>query len=44
LAAAALAEASAAIGLPAGEAHATIRSGLTAGARTPRRTALEEKA
>jgi hypothetical protein len=44
LATAALAEASAAIGLPAGEAHATIRSGLTAGARTPRRTALEEKA
>jgi hypothetical protein len=44
LATAALAEASAAIGLPPGEAHATIRSGLTAGARTPRRTALEEKA
>ncbi|SFO59126.1 Bifunctional DNA primase/polymerase, N-terminal [Pseudonocardia ammonioxydans] len=44
LATAALAQASAAIGLPAGEAHATIRSGLTAGARTPRRTALEEKA
>lgn len=44
LATAALAEASVAIGLPAGEAHATIRSGLTAGARTPRRTALEEKA
>jgi hypothetical protein len=44
LAVAALAEASAAIGLPAGEAHATIRSGLTAGARTPRRTTTEEKA
>ncbi|WP_433503206.1 bifunctional DNA primase/polymerase [Pseudonocardia halophobica] len=36
LATAALAEASAAIGLPPAEAHATIRSGLTAGARTPR--------
>jgi hypothetical protein len=44
LATAALAEASAVIGLPAGEAHATIRSGLTAGARNPRRTAPEEKA
>ncbi|MHA6793779.1 bifunctional DNA primase/polymerase [Pseudonocardia bannensis] len=36
LATAALAEASAVIGLPPAEAHATIRSGLTAGARTPR--------
>lgn len=44
LATAALAEASAAIGLPAGEAHATIRSGLTAGASAPRRTTPEEKA
>ncbi|GAA4963054.1 bifunctional DNA primase/polymerase [Pseudonocardia tropica] len=36
LATAALAEASAAIGLPAVEAHRTIRSGLTAGIRCPR--------
>ena len=36
LATAALAEASAAIGLPASEAHRTIRSGLTAGSRCPR--------
>jgi hypothetical protein len=41
LATAALAEASAAIGLPSREAHATIRSGLSAGARSPRRTTLE---
>ncbi|GAA1858769.1 bifunctional DNA primase/polymerase [Pseudonocardia ailaonensis] len=44
LATAALAEASAAIGLPAHEAHATIRSGLTAGARIPRCTSLEDRA
>ncbi|NMH97982.1 bifunctional DNA primase/polymerase [Pseudonocardia acidicola] len=41
LAAAALAEASTAIGLPLFEADRTIRSGLNAGARTPRRTILE---
>jgi hypothetical protein len=41
LATAALAEASAAIGLPPREADRTIRSGLTAGSRTPRRTTLE---
>ncbi|SDH02633.1 bifunctional DNA primase/polymerase [Pseudonocardia oroxyli] len=41
LATAALAEASAAIGLPAAEAHRTIRSGLTAGARCPRRASSE---
>lgn len=35
VATAALAEASAAIGLPAAEAHPTIRSGLTAGSRCP---------
>ncbi|MCE3554446.1 bifunctional DNA primase/polymerase [Pseudonocardia sp. RS11V-5] len=40
LATAALAEASAVIGLPPAEAHATIRSGLTAGARTPRQLPL----
>lgn len=44
LATAALAEASTAIGLPPAEADATIRSGLTAGARTPRRITLEGKA
>ncbi|GAA1860353.1 bifunctional DNA primase/polymerase [Pseudonocardia ailaonensis] len=44
LATAALAEASAAIGLSAAEAHATIRSGLTAGSRTPRHTSLGEGA
>lgn len=37
LATAALAEASAAIGLPPREAHATIRSGLVAGIQRPRR-------
>ncbi|WP_308258958.1 bifunctional DNA primase/polymerase [Pseudonocardia sp. H11422] len=37
LATAALAEASAAIGLPPREAHATIRSGLIAGSQRPRR-------
>ncbi|MEU7816885.1 hypothetical protein [Pseudonocardia sp. NPDC049154] len=37
LASAALAEASAAIGLPLAEADATIRSGLAAGGRRPRR-------
>ena len=37
LASDALAQAAQAIGLPAGEAAATIRSGLTAGARSPRR-------
>jgi hypothetical protein len=41
LATAALAEASAAIGLPAAEAHRTIRSGLTAGSRRPRRATSE---
>jgi hypothetical protein len=41
LAVSALAEASAAIGLPPSEADRTIRSGLTAGARTPRRTSME---
>lgn len=44
LATAALAEASAAIGLSGAEAHATIRSGLSAGARTPRHTSLGEGA
>lgn len=38
---AALAEASATIGLPAAEAHRTIRSGLTAGIRSPRRASVE---
>ena len=37
LASDALAQAAQAIGLPAGEAAATIRSGLTAGTRSPRR-------
>ncbi|MCE3552845.1 bifunctional DNA primase/polymerase [Pseudonocardia sp. RS11V-5] len=41
LAVAALSEASAAIGLPPREADRTIRSGLSAGSRTPRRTTLE---
>lgn len=41
LATAALAEASAAIGLPAEEAHPTIRSGLTAGSRCPRHAPSE---
>jgi hypothetical protein len=41
LATAALAEASAAIGLPASEAHSTIRSGLTAGSRCPRHASSE---
>ncbi|GAA4554271.1 bifunctional DNA primase/polymerase [Pseudonocardia xishanensis] len=41
LATAALAEASAAIGLPAAEAHCTIRSGLTAGSRCPRHAPSE---
>lgn len=41
LAVSALAEASAAIGLPPREADRTIRSGLTAGKRTPRRTSMD---
>lgn len=40
LARSALAEASAAVGLPAGEADRTIRSGLNAGARQPRATPI----